>query len=284
MPIYCIDLLKNFLDEDFELTQEDIASLNDITKGPIDRIQTTCNYNLICEGKEPTGNILKFPEAIRTRIQQYITNPFLIDKTFEYLREHYIEIYKKITGPSTWERRMDKITKLLNNYIGKIIEQIPNSVPIFWFLNINLIEQENAAEITKLYLFLIKNIIENNTDNKYYTIIHPSDDFSRPHYSIMPQNTDDGNTLKKLLYSLIKELHRIVYIRKTEDEMESFYISRSVNRSTTSFELVEHSTLINSIFAKLFRVDTSKEGWEDYDYFMNYISYEGHGIFYQPMS
>jgi len=289
IPIYCIDLLKNFLDENFNLTQDDMAILNSITPGPIDRIQITCNYELICEGKEPTGNILKLPEAIRNHIQQYITNPFLIDKTFEYLRKNYFEIYKKITGPDTWERRMKRIAELLKMYITKIIEQIPitEPVPLFWIVDLATIEPELAAKITKLYLFLIKNIIEYNTDGLYYTIILSPNDFSRPHFSIMPNTTLLGNStinLNDLLYLLIQELQRIIYPDKDPEMMNAHYKLIQNNRMLNIDINKNNEVLFGRIVTKLFPIDSSKDDWDQYDYFMNYIRYEACGIFFRPMN
>jgi hypothetical protein len=269
-PANCIISFKKFLNESFGLTEDEYSSLDNITLG---------------DSKfHPTGkSSLELSPDLQEQINTYCINP--IDNIFTFLRQHYTVIYKSITGPDTWEKRMVKIIELLEKYKDTISD--------IGLAKEECIIEHNSlvADINKLYQLLIDNIIEYNTNNIYYIQIndreimarHPDrrDDFRmRPQLSIVPNTVLDNN----ILQLLITELHNIFYSSNTvtQDAIKTEYASRKSNRTVISPNFYKNETTFRGgmIISNLFRM-YKRANDIPYQGFINYIYYETLDIFYQ---
>jgi len=157
---HCINLLKPFLEKEFGLSNELLYS-------------TT--FNIIKEtSKTSDCKIFALPQEIHERIQTFMYEFPLVDIRLKYLHDHHPDLYKLITGPTTWENRMKRIIELLKESFlifkqsvfdsnGKIINQVTLTIhnnPIT-DADSNIL-RGLIEKIIYLYNLLIYNIIENN--------------------------------------------------------------------------------------------------------------------------
>ena len=138
------------------------------------------------------------PSDIHTSIQTFLSKVCVIDMIFIYLYENNKELYILIAGPTTWERRMEKITELLLQFVDDNCST-DASTCLYTEDNKTTLSEDNkttlSEDIIYLYQSLINDIIEYNKYNNLYAI---------EGNSIKP-----NQTLKNIFYILIKTLEQI---------------------------------------------------------------------------
>ena len=271
----CIISFKKFLNDSFGLTEEEYSLLDNIQLG---------DSKLHPTGKPSSGSISGLSPDLQEHINTYCINP--IDNIFTFLRttNHQV-IYKSITGPNTWKKRMVKIIELLEKYVKTISDNGTAKMEC-------KIEHDSlVADINKLYQLLIDNIIEYNTDNIWYqtnttlheVYMHPpgtplSNSRMRPPESIIP-----NIKLEEILQLLITELHNIFYSSNTVTQVaiKTEYELKKSNRTAKSPDFHKNETtfrgaiIISNLFRRLDRTNNIS-----YQSFINYIYYETLAIFY----